>query len=70
MQSLLEEVGLTGKTDVPIKSLSDGMRQRVAVARTLLRLPPVIIVDEPTVGLEPTIGEARYLPPVGSLLLS
>ncbi len=50
---LLDEVGLGEKADDPIKSLSGGMRQRVAVARTLLRLPPVIIVDEPTVGLDP-----------------
>ena len=53
VDSLLEEVGLAEKVDDPIKSLSGGMRQRVAVARTLLRLPPVIIVDEPTVGLDP-----------------
>jgi multidrug efflux pump subunit AcrB/ABC-type multidrug transport system ATPase subunit len=53
VEHLLEEVGLTEKTDEPIAALSGGMRQRVAVARTLLRLPPVIIVDEPTVGLDP-----------------
>jgi ABC-type multidrug transport system ATPase subunit len=53
VEDLLEEVGLTEKTDEPIAALSGGMRQRVAVARTLLRLPPVIIVDEPTVGLDP-----------------
>jgi ABC-type multidrug transport system ATPase subunit len=50
---LLEEVGLAGRADEKIGSYSGGMRQRVAVARTLLRLPPVIIVDEPTVGLDP-----------------
>jgi ABC-type multidrug transport system ATPase subunit len=50
---LLEEVGLGQRADEKIGSFSGGMRQRVAVARTLLRLPPVIIVDEPTVGLDP-----------------
>jgi multidrug efflux pump subunit AcrB/ABC-type multidrug transport system ATPase subunit len=50
---LLEEVGLGKRSDEKIGSFSGGMRQRVAVARTLLRLPPVIIVDEPTVGLDP-----------------
>jgi ABC-2 type transport system ATP-binding protein len=50
---LLEEVGLGEKANQKIGSYSGGMRQRVAVARTLLRLPPIIIVDEPTVGLDP-----------------
>ena len=53
VSELLHEVGLGEKVDAPIGSLSGGMRQRVAVARTLLRLPPVIVVDEPTVGLDP-----------------
>ena len=53
VEALLREVGLADKADDKIKALSGGMRQRVAVARTLLRLPPVIIVDEPTVGLDP-----------------
>jgi ABC-type multidrug transport system ATPase subunit len=53
VERLIDEVGLTEKANQRIGEYSGGMRQRVAVARTLLRLPPVIIVDEPTVGLDP-----------------
>jgi len=53
VSGLLKEVGLGERGDDKIGNYSGGMRQRVAVARTLLRLPPVIIVDEPTVGLDP-----------------
>jgi ABC-type multidrug transport system ATPase subunit len=53
VDQLLKEVGLGERADEKIGSYSGGMRQRVAVARTLLRLPPVIVVDEPTVGLDP-----------------
>lgn len=53
VHTLLKEVGLGDKINEKIGSLSGGMRQRVAVARTLLRLPSIIIVDEPTVGLDP-----------------
>ena len=53
IESLLSEVGLAERAGEKIGGYSGGMRQRVAVARTLLRLPPIIVVDEPTVGLDP-----------------
>ncbi len=53
IESLLTEVGLAERAGEQIGGYSGGMRQRVAVARTLLRLPPIIVVDEPTVGLDP-----------------
>lgn len=53
ISELLEIVGLQEAPKAKISSLSGGMRQRLGIAQSMLNDPDVLILDEPTVGLDP-----------------
>src|SRR5207237_4150756 len=50
---LLELVGLMGREKERVEGYSRGMKQRLHIARGLLHDPPVVVLDEPTIGLDP-----------------
>lgn len=62
----LETVGLAGKERDSYWSLSEGQRQRALIARALVRRPGVLLLDEPTKGLDPAT-EAAILETLASL---
>ncbi len=62
VESAIERCGLGDRSQQQIRKLSKGYRQRVGIAQAIVHDPPVIVLDEPTVGLDPRqIIEVRNL---------
>ncbi|BCU67489.1 multidrug ABC transporter ATP-binding protein [Sulfolobales archaeon HS-7] len=74
-KDLMEMVGLGDWINVPYMKYSTGMQRKLALARALLTDPPVILLDEPTLGLDPVSSRSfretiRYLSRNKSILMT
>jgi ABC-2 type transport system ATP-binding protein len=63
---LLGAVGLEERAESPISTYSRGMRQRLGLARAVINDPPVVFLDEPTLGLDPA-GQYQVLDLIRSI---
>ena len=57
---ILQALGLEDKADVYARSLSGGMRRRLLVAKALVHSPPVVVLDEPTAGVDVELRQSLW----------
>lgn len=60
IDQLIERLGLASKARANMRSLSGGMKRRVMVAQALVHRPPVIVLDEPTAGVDVELRQALW----------
>lgn len=60
IDEVMDNLDLTGKADVNMRALSGGMKRRVLVAQALVHKPPVIVLDEPTAGVDVELRQTLW----------
>lgn len=60
IDEVLENLGLTNKADTNTRALSGGMKRRLLVAQALVHKPPVIVLDEPTAGVDVELRQTLW----------
>jgi ABC-2 type transport system ATP-binding protein len=60
IDELLHKLGLADKADANMRELSGGMKRRVMVAQALVHRPPVIVLDEPTAGVDVELRQSLW----------
>ena len=73
-QNILKQLGLTERKNDYVRTFSKGMRQRISIACAIVHSPPVLILDEPTTGLDVysrrlVIDTIRHMNREGSTIL-
>ncbi len=60
IDEIMENLDLTNKADTNMRALSGGMKRRVLVAQALVHKPPVIVLDEPTAGVDVELRQTLW----------